>query len=244
MENRTYSDFQEFIGTEKFFDYEETAPSSFTNQLVNNEKNFEPIQEMETKDYLVAFSSKTHSYCVGLIDMVDSTKISATIGPARISRYYQIFLNSMSRILSRFGGFVIKNAGDSLIYYFPESAKKNNRFGLMSCLECSLAMIESHDQICARLKKEGLPSIDYRVSADYGQVVMMNANNGSALDMIGPPVNMCAKINHCIPKNHIAIGGDLYELVRKFENYSFKETEGCSLGFKHAYPIYCLRRQE
>ncbi len=68
------------------------------NDLENSNEN------MYSSDYLVAFSGNTQNYCVGLVDMVNSTKIAATIGNGKISIYYQIFLNSMSKILSRFGG--------------------------------------------------------------------------------------------------------------------------------------------
>jgi len=41
--------------------------------------------EMSSADYLVAFSGQTESYCVGMVDMVNSTKMAATLGNARIS---------------------------------------------------------------------------------------------------------------------------------------------------------------
>ena len=209
-----------------------------------SDNNLEHFNEnMHSSDYLVAFSGNTQNCCVGLVDMVNSTKIAATIGNGKISTYYQIFLNSMSRILSRFGGFVIKNVGDCLVYYFPESLKSNRKYGFMSCLECSLAMIEYHNTICKRLDKEGLPHVDYRISADYGSVVLMKSNNSASVDMIGPPVNMCSKINHAATKNNIVIGGDLYSMVHKFDDYKFMEIKGFSLGFKHTYPVYTVHRK-
>lgn len=174
--------------------------------------------------------------------MVNSTKIAATLGNAKISTYYQIFLNSMSKIVSRFGGFVIKNIGDCLVYYFPESSNTNRRFGFMSCLECSLAMIERRKDICKVLSQNNLPFIDYRVSADYGSVVIMNTNHSKTLDMIGPPINMCNKINHIATPNGVVIGGDLYLMVKKFRDYKFEEVEGFPLGFKRSYPVYSLGR--
>lgn len=198
---------------------------------------------MTPSDYFVAFSGNTQNYCVGLVDMVDSTKIAATLGNGKISEYYEIFLNSMAKILSRFGGFVIKNVGDCLVYYFPESSKANRKFGFMSCLECSLAITEYHDHICKILNKKGLPCVDYRVSADYGSVVLMKSNNSASIDMIGPPVNMCSKINHAAPTNGTVIGGDLYSMVKKFDDYNFKEVKGFSLGFKHSYPVYEIHRR-
>jgi class 3 adenylate cyclase len=177
-----------------------------------------------------------------MVDMADSTKMAATLGNAKISTYYQIFLNSMSKIVSRFGGVVIKNIGDCLVYYFPESSNINRKFGFMSSLECSLAMIERHDDICKALSQNNLPCVDYRVSADYGSVVIMRANNSESLDMIGPPVNMCNKINQTASRNGIVIGGDLHLMVKHFGDYKFNEVKGYSLGFKNSYPIYSLGR--
>ena len=234
------ADLGSYLSSEQFFDYSYEAKTNESDVL---ESGYDPTAypKPTTSDYLVEFLTNTTSYCVGLVDMVNSTKISATIGPAKISRYYQIFLNSMSRIMSRFGGFVIKNVGDSLFYYFPESSKNSN-YGFMSCLEASLAMIESHDTICDKLRDEGLPSLDYRVSADYGTVAMMRSNASNSLDMIGPPVNMCSKINRSATKNGVVIGGDLYQVVKKLD-YVIKPVHGFSLGFKVDYPVYSVTRK-
>jgi len=210
---------------------------------VSNEFDYDD-EYFKTSQYSVEFSPITQSYCIGLVDMVDSTKISARIGWARSSRYYQVFLNSMSEILKRFGGFVIKNVGDCLVYYFPESSKRERKFGFMSCLECSLVMIESHDVLCKILAQEGLPPVDYRISVDYGSVVIMKSNGSSTPDMIGPPVNMCSKINHYAARNGIVVGGDMYQIVKDFEDYSFKEIKGVSLGFKYSYPVFSLSRKK
>jgi len=236
------------INEEDFFDYPEiSAFESFNDKmdLLNKAKVVEgnsKSPEMTNSDYLVAFSSKSENYCVGIVDMIDSTKISASIGNARASRYYQIFLNSMAKIVNRFGGRVIKNIGDCLLFYFPESKNSNNKFGFMSSLECMLAMTEANDYICSKLHSEGLPRIDYRISADYGQILIMKTSNSSNLDMIGPPVNMCTKINRLSPKNRGVIGGDLFEIVKRFDEYSFKSVGSYSLGFKQSYPIFTISR--
>lgn len=214
----------------------ETYPGSYPTSVHSN-------PEMSVADYLVAFSGKTENYCVGMVDMVNSTKIASTLGSTKIAGYYQIFLNSMSKILSRFGGFVIKNVGDCLVYYFPESSKPNRKFGFMSCLECNLAMIEYHKEICEVLNQNNLPCVDYRVSSDYGNVVIMKSNDSTSLDMIGPPVNMCCKINSAATKNGIVIGGDLHTIVKHFEDYRFNEIKGFSLGYKHPYSVYSVERR-
>ena len=196
---------------------------------------------MSISDYMVAFSGQTNSYCVGIIDMIDSTKISARLPVGKLSRYYQIFLNSMADTLKKFGGKVIKNVGDSLLFFFPESCK-GRKYGFMSCLKGGLGMTELHDHLCLCAKNEGLPCINYRISCDYGSAVLMQSSD-SSLDMIGPPLNMCAKINHFAHDNGIVIGADLYEMAKKMNDYNFTSVKSFDTGQKFQYPVYAVTRR-
>jgi class 3 adenylate cyclase len=196
-----------------------------------------------SSDYLVSFSGQSESYCVGMVDIVNSTKITHQMSHDKIAQYYQIFLNSMGSILGRFGGIVIKNIGDSLLYYFPESSKHKRKYGFMSCLEANLAIIEEHQVISNQLLEHALPSLDYRVSTDYGPCMIMKSNNSSVTDMVGPPMNMCSKINRSAAVNGIIIGSDFYEVVKDFDDYEFKRAGDHSIGLKHSYPLYSVCRK-
>lgn len=212
---------------------------SQTQGSINSE-----VKELSKEDYKVAFSGMSINYCVGLVDMIGSTKISANLHEREWCKYYEIFLNSMSKILQKYGGVTIKNGGDSLLYYFPESSKSYTKYGFISCLECNLAMCEEHGKISRIIQKERLPPLNYRVSSDFGKVVVMEPNALSPMDIIGPPVNMCAKINNRADRNRVVIGGDLYQMVKGNDDYSFKPIRGFSLGFKQDYPIYCMERRD
>lgn len=199
--------------------------------------------KITSSDYLVAFSGQSESYCVGMVDMVNSTKITHQMNPEKIVQYYQIFLNSIGSVLGRFGGVVIKNVGDSLLYYFPETSKHKRKYGFMSCLEANLAIIEEHTAISNKLLEHGLPSLDYRVSTDYGPCMLMKSNDSSVTDMVGPPMNMCSKINRSAAVNGIIIGSDCYEVVKDFDEYEFKRAGEYSIGLKHSYPLYSVFRK-
>lgn len=197
--------------------------------------------QISNQDYMVAFSGRTQNFCIGLVDIVNSTKISANLHEREWCKYYVVFLNSMAKILKKFGAVPLKNGGDSILYYFPQSTDIKNEF--IGCLECNLAMAEAHELISESVEMQGLPSLDYRISSDYGKVVIMEPNSLSPIDIIGPPVNMCAKINHSAPKNGIVIGGDLYELVKDLQYYRYKQTNGFSIGLKYSYPTYSVTRK-
>ena len=102
----------------------------------------------------------------------------------------------MTEILHSFGGITIKNCGDSLFYYFAEAPEQKSGFGFRSYLDSSLTMIDAQKLISEYFKKEGLPALNYRVSADYGKVAIMKSTNISGTDLFGSPVNICAKINY------------------------------------------------
>ncbi len=193
-------------------------------------------------DYMIAFSGIVQSYCVGVVDMVGSTKIAARLSPNQNSKYYEIFLNKMAKILNQFGGRVIKNVGDSLMFYFPESSK-GKRYGFMTCIEGCLAMIESHPFICKIAKREGLPPINYRISCDYGPVVVMKQNESPIIDMIGPPMNICCKINRLAPNNGFVIGGDLYETAKKYQEYAYSSCGDHNSDLKSRYSVYSVSRK-
>ena len=220
--------------------YEQTSAELIQQSLPNmgvTTQQAKP-QPMGVADYLVAFTTQSHSYCVGCVDMVDSTKISASLSKDKLTEYYETFLNSMAKIVARYDGRVIKNIGDCLLYYFPLSKDGHDIDGLTKSLECGTIMIKAQQMISQKLVSNGLPSLSYRVSADYGNVMIMNANNSTEIDMIGSPVNMCSKINHTAKRNEFVIGGDYHEIVKKIEKYNFKEVYEYDVGFKSGYPVY------
>ena len=213
---------------------------------LQNQTSYALLEEPErqTQEYKVAFSGRSQNFCIGMVDIVNSTKISANLHEREWCKYYVTFLNSMGKILKKFGAIPIKNGGDSILYYFPESTDSKKKFGFTSCLECNFAMVEAHKLLSEDIQMQGLPALDYRVSSDFGKVVIMEPNCLSPLDIIGPPVNMCAKINHSAPKNGMIIGGDLYEMVKGMNYYKFKQANGFSIGLKYTYPVYTVERRK
>lgn len=199
------------------------------------------IPQKPITEYSVEFSDIVESYCIGFVDMVNSSKISSSLRDVDRCKYYGIFLNSMSKILKSFGAEVIKNVGDSLLYYFPTIESKMDPF--ISCVEAGLVLTEAREIVNVSLKKENLPEISYRVSSDYGKVVVMRSNTSNCIDLLGPPVNMCVKINHKAEKNQLVLGGDLYNIVKDSKDYGFKLISDFSLGFKLSYPVYHVKRK-
>jgi len=197
------------------------------------------LDDSEPFSYSVIFSEKPVSYCIGIVDMVGSTQLAAKLGMKKMSKYYQHFLNFMSKIITEYDGRVVKNIGDCLLFYFPKTITQDRQV-VTKALECSYALVVARDLLCRQMQLECLPCVDYRVSLDYGSVMPMKSTGSKSMDIIGPAVNMCSKINRYAERNGVVIGGDMYEIAKRSEVFDFKEITSFPVGFKQCYPTYRL----
>src|SRR3712207_475821 len=183
--------------------------------------------------------------CIGFVSSSSSSSSSTADIPDRrkIGQYYSIFINTMAVLAKNYGAKIIKSAGDALIFYFPDSSDPSNETVFKDILECFTTLVLARDIINAKLHSENLPSVSYRISADYGKVeVATSTSSKGREDLFGSTMNICAKINSMAEPNGIVIGGDLYQIVKSFSfvnEYTFRElTGGYSVGFNHMYPVY------
>ncbi len=218
--------------------------NSQTEEYLNNVKQELARLLRNTLYDEITFSGNYKSCCVGIVDAVNSTTITANLANGKVCRYYSIFLNAMAVIAREFGAVVVKNLGDSLLYYFPQTFEGQSKSALKNTLECSLTMIESHLIINEKMREENLPSVNYRVSVDYGNVMIAKSLNTSNDDIFGATVNLCAKINSIAVPNGIVIGGDLHQIVKKIEGYDFNLITAYSSGLKLDYPVYSIIRSK
>jgi two-component system response regulator ChvI len=149
-------------------------------------------------------------------------------------------------LAKNYGAKIVKNAGDALIFYFPDSSDPAQESAFKDILECFTVMILARDIINAKLDAQNLPPVSYRISADYGRVEVATSTSSRTEDLFGSPMNICAKINSMAEPNGIVIGGDLYQIIKSFSfvnnnGYGFNELRGgCSVGLKYRYPVYCV----
>ena len=210
--------------------------------------------EPEDDDYYLSNSDLTKEIffldrcmkcCVCFVDMVNSTKVTLRISDRqKVRQYYSIFINTMAILARNYNAKIVKNAGDALIFYFPETSDSSNETAFKNMLECFTTMLSARDIMNAKLHSESLPSVSYRISADYGRVEIAKSTSSRTEDLFGSPMNICAKINSMAEPNGIVIGGDLYQMIESFSfipAHEFKELEGgYSIAFDNRYPVYTV----
>ena len=197
----------------------------------------------------VSFTNNSENYCVTVVDIVGSTSIVSAISSSEKTRkFYSIFINAMANILRKYDARVIKTVGDGIISFFPKTKDTTNTGAFKDVLECCFSQIAESPNINKMLQEEKLPSIDFRISADYGRVEIAKSGNLDIDDLFGSTVNFCSKINLRASRNGIVIGSDLYRIIRSItqleKSCRFEELDGYYSGVgKYSYPIYSLSKR-
>jgi adenylate cyclase len=202
--------------------------------------NEHDVREKQQINLLLEFFSSTKNYCVGIVDLVGSTATTMKMAPDKISRFYSIFLNGLAEVISRYGAIVVKNIGDSLLYYFP-ATESGNTMAFQEVLRCCFAMLEKGPQLNTLLKREGLPDIKYRISCEYGAVIVARMSTSSVNDIFGSPVNMCSKMNSLAPPGGVVIGQGLYEKVKGVPEYAFSKVTYTTMFAEPGYSMYIVK---
>ncbi|MFB5621419.1 MAG: HAMP domain-containing protein [Candidatus Nitrosomaritimum yanchengensis] len=208
--------------------------------LIEIKEKEDVIKQQE--DILLQFSDYSEKYCVCMVDIMNSTKITSQLSDSQTSEFYRIFLNSVALTVRNFGGIVVKNIGDALLFYFPV-LHSERELTMKKCLNCCLTLGESHKDIVKKLNEAGLPSINFRTSATFGIVRIARTSTSSVNDIFGTTVNRCAKINRTAPANGLVIGEEFYENAKNLENYNFKKIESDIISPEHGYVGYLVTRK-
>jgi class 3 adenylate cyclase len=195
----------------------------------------------QQQDVLLQFSDQSENYFVCFLDVIESTRLTSKLTDLESSKFYSILLNSMATIIRDYGGIVVKNIGDALLFYFPKTNTRDIDT-IKNALECCLKLGEYNEQICKRMQEEGLPAFDYKISATYGSVRVAKMATSAIDDIFGSTVNKCAKINRFAPPNGLVIGEALYGIAKSFDSYNYRLVNGES-GTQEYGAVYQVTRK-
>ena len=187
----------------------------------------------------IFFSEKSCTCCVGFVDMVDSTRITAGLTTSQMSKYYSLFINWVGSIIGGHSGKVVKNTGDGLLFYFTSLGDSTIKT-VRNCLDSAITLSILHRNVNDKFISESLPELNYRISLDYGEVSFAQTVDSTRPDIFSTTVNLCAKINKVGDPNKVIIGGDLYRIARNLSGYDFHEVKEKISISKRAYPLYTV----
>jgi len=145
------------------------------------------------------------------VDLVGSTTMTLEMPAEKIAIIVSSFSQEMAAVIRQHHGYVLKFVGDAVIGYFVGE-------GMLvadNAVNCAKSMISVIQKgINPILDQYDYPDLMVKVGLDFGQniVVRYGADvEHSHVDLMGPAMNIAAKIQNMAKPNQILIGNDVHQ---------------------------------
>ena len=149
-------------------------------------------------------------------DIKDFTGATANWKPEDIARLLNSYFSEMSRIAAEYGGTVDKFIGDAIVIFFGDPHSRGVREDALQCVKMAMAMQRGMADLQAQWHVME-PSNTFRIRIGINTGFCDVGNFGSDLRMdytiIGPEVNIAARLEQAAEPGGILISSETYALV-------------------------------
>lgn len=146
------------------------------------------------------------------VDLVGSTTMTLEMPAEKIAIIISSFSQEMAAVIRQHHGYVLKFVGDAVIGYFVRD--ENGLLAADNAVDCAKSMISIIQKgINPILNQYDYPDLMVKIGVDFGQNIVVRYGSdirNSHVDLMGPAMNIAAKIQNMAKPNQILIGNDVY----------------------------------
>ena len=176
-------------------------------------------------------------------DIKDFTGSTAKWQPEDITRLLNSYFSEMSVIAAEYGGTVDKFIGDAMVIFFGDPHSLGVQQDALQCVKMAIAMQIRMGELQALWRDSG-PGKTFRIRIGINTGFCDVGNFGSDLRMdytiIGPEVNMAARLEQAAEPGGILISGETWALVRG-EIETGQSVSVDAKGFSEPLTAYAVR---
>lgn len=211
------------------------------------------ISLSESQRILEKFVESKMDLVILHIDLVGSTKMSITLSIDKLSAIIRTFAQEISKVISLYGGYVLKYIGDAVLAFFVieeielSSDREANTtvspysLQVSNAISCACTMIKVIQQgLNPVLKHYDYPDLKIRIGIDFGKIgvvqygIDIDELDGKAvftrphIDLIGSTISIAVKMTSIAKPDQIIIGQKLYDRLDEKQKSAFKQISGTS----------------
>ncbi|BDQ30974.1 MAG: adenylate/guanylate cyclase domain-containing protein [Nitrosopumilus sp.] len=157
------------------------------------------------------------------VDLVGSTTMTLEMPAEKIAIIVSSFSQEMAAVIRQHHGYVLKFVGDAVIGYFV--AEGNSLLAADNAVNCAKSMITVIQKgINPILNQYDYPDLMVKIGIDFGQNIVVRYGSDaeqSHVDLMGPAMNIAAKIQNIAKPNQILIGNDVYQKLHPTSQKNF-----------------------
>jgi adenylate cyclase len=159
------------------------------------------------------------------VDLVGSTTMTLEMPPEKIAIIISSFSQEMAAVIRQHNGYVLKFVGDAVIGYFVGEGMHPGD-NAVNCAKSMISIIQKG--INPILNQYDYPDLMVKIGVDFGQNIVVRYGSdvkNSHVDLMGPAMNIAAKIQNMAKPNQILIGKDVFESLHPSFQKDFKLIE-------------------
>ena len=182
------------------------------------------------------------------VDLVGSTNISLTLPEEKVAIIISSFAQEMALAIKQHNGYVLKFVGDAVIGYFIHTSVLIAADNAVSCAQRMIQIMEQG--VNPILNNYDYPDLLLHIGLDYGDNMIVRYGSDkekSHVDILGPTMNIAAKIQSMAKPQQILIGQDVYDKIHPSLQEKFKKESWSKNEWKYndkrtgePYPVYSL----
>ncbi len=162
------------------------------------------------------------------VDLVGSTTMTLEMPAEKIAIIISSFAQEMASVIRQYHGYVLKFVGDSVIGYFVSDEDDIYETGAADdAVDCAKSMITVIQKgINPILNQYDYPDLMVKIGVDFGQNIVVGYGSDvkhSHVDLMGPAMNIAAKIQNTAKPNQILIGSDVFQKIQPKSQKEFNE---------------------
>ena len=196
--------------------------------------------------YLRKHVHEKQSMVVMYVDLVGSTDITLTLPEEKVAIIISSFAQEMAYAVKHHGGFVLKFVGDAVIGYFVHQSSLIAADNAIGAAKSMIKIIE--EGINPILNQYDYPDLFVKIGIDFGTNMIVRYGSDaekSHVDLLGPAMNIAAKIQGKAKPQEILIGEDVFSRIhpsvqKQFSKKVWNEGEWKyhSRDTGETYPVY------
>ena len=182
------------------------------------------------------------------VDLVGSTNITLRLPTEKIAIIISSFAQEMALAIKQHNSYVLKFVGDAVIGYFMHTSVLLAADNAVSCAKLMIRIMD--EGINPILNNYDYPDLLVHIGLDYGDNMVVRYGSDkekSHVDILGPTMNIAAKIQSMAKPQQILIGGYVYEKIHPTVQEQFKKEVWSQTEWKYndrktgkPYTVYSL----
>ena len=158
------------------------------------------------------------------VDLVGSTRMTLELPEEKIATIISSFAQEMASVIRQHNGYVLKFVGDAVVGYFV--AEQNSLITADKVVDAAKSMITVIEKgINPILNQYDYPDLMVKIGIDFGNNLVVRYGvdkEKSPVDLMGPAMNIAAKIQSLARPNQILIGDDVYTRLHPSAQKTFE----------------------